>query len=183
MGPPEDASKRSCGQVPVCRSGWRCCLLKGCGCHFKPTCARRRYCSQACQAAARRWHRWKAQRRYRSSEKGRAARREQSRRRRARQREQQRPSPNAAQTAANASPEKTCEGHPCHRLGKKSSCDRPGCYAGFDHSSRSPWQRFCSALCRAALRLVRLRERRWQGVCYACPLKALELCVSPSRDP
>jgi hypothetical protein len=68
-------------------------------------------------------------------------------------------------------------------LGKKSSCDRPGCYEGFDRSSRSPWQRFCSTLCRQALRLVRLRDRRWQEVCHACPLNTLESCVSAARGP
>ena len=138
VGPPQDVPKRSALQAPACVSGWRCCLLKGCGCDFKPSCARRRYCSEACQAAARRWQLWKAQRRYRSSEKGRARRQEQSRRWRARQREKQ-------QTAPNPRPEQACEGHHSRRLGKKSSCDRPGCYEGFDRSSRSPWQRFCSA--------------------------------------
>lgn len=167
MGPPQDVSKGSSLQAPVCRSGWRCCLLKGCGCDFKPFCARRRYCSEACQAAARRWQLWKAQRRYRSSEKGRARRQEQSRRWRVRQREKQ-------QTAPNPPPEQACEGHHARRLGKKSSCDRPGCYEGFDRSSRSPWQRFCSAFCRAALRLVHLRSQRWQAVCLTCPLNALE---------
>ena len=179
MGPTQDVSKRSSLQAPACVSGWRCCLLKGCGSHFKPSCARRRYCSPACQAAARRWQQWKAQRRYRSSEKGRTRRQEQSRRWRARQREKQ-------QTAPNPPPEKACEGHHSRRLPrlqKKISCDRPGCYEGFDRSSRSPWQRFCSALCRAALRLVRLRERRWQNVCRGCPLSSLESCVTGVRGP
>ena len=176
MGPPQDVPKRWSLQAPVCRSGWRCCLLKGCGCRFRPSCARSRYCSDACRLAARRWQQWKAQRRYRSSQKGRAARREQSRRRRARQREQQ-------QTAADPPAEKACEGHHWRRLGKKSSCDRPGCYEGFDRSSRSPWQRFCSALCRTALRLVRLRERRWQDVCRGCPLHGLDSCLSAVRGP
>lgn len=187
MGPPQDVSNRRSLQAPVCRAGWRCCLLKGCGCHFKPTCARSRYCSQACRAAARRWSQWKAQRRYRASEKGRAARREQSRRRRARQREQPQagahPLEAERQRAPKPLPERGCEGHPSPRLGKKSSCDRPGCYEGFDRSNRSPWQRFCSALCRGALRLVRLRERRWQDVCKGCPLSALEACVTGARGP
>ena len=176
MGPPQHLSKRSRLQAPVCRSGWRCCLLKGCGCRFRPSCARSRYCSEACRAASRRWQLWKARRRYRCSEKGRATRREQSRRWRVRQREKQRTSPNRA-------PEKTCEGHHSRRLGKKFSCDRPGCYEGFARSPRSPWQRFCSALCRTALRLVRLRDRRWQDVCRACPLHTLESCVMGVRGP
>jgi hypothetical protein len=90
------------------------------------------------------------------------------------------------QTAPNAAAEKACEGHHLRRvrrLGKKFSCDRPGCYEGFDRSRRSPWQRFCSALCREALRLVRLRDRRWQDVCWACPLRAEEPCVLGVRGP
>lgn len=183
MGPPQDASKRSSLQAPVCRSGWRYCLLKGCGCRFNPTCARSRYCSEACQAAARRWSQWKAQRRYRSSEIGRAARREQSRRWRARHRKERETGSPPPQTTANAPPEKARVGHHCHRLGKKSSCDRPGCYEGFDRSSRSPRQCFCSAFCRRALRLVRLRDRRWEDVCLGCPLNTLESCVTTARGP
>ena len=166
MGPPQHLSKRSSAQARLCRSGWRFCLLKECGCRFQPFCARSCYCSETCRTEARRWQLWKAQRRYRSSEKGQATRREQSRRWRARQRENQ-------QSAPKPRPEKGSEGHPNHpprRLGKKLSCDRPGCYEGFDRSSRSPWQRFCSALCRRALRLVRLRDKRWQDVCHTCPL-------------
>ena len=93
MGPPQDVPKRSGLQARFCRSGWRCCLLKGCSCRFRPSCARSFYCSPACQAAARRWQLWKAQRRYRASEKGRATRREQSRRWRVRQREKQQTAP------------------------------------------------------------------------------------------
>ena len=179
MGPTQDVSKRSSLQAPLCVSGWRCCLLKGCGSDFKPSCARRRYCSPACQAAARRWQQWKAQRRYRSSEKGRIRRREQSRRWRARQREK-------PPTAPNPPLKQASEGHHSghgRRLGRKISCDRPGCYEGFDRSSRSPWQRFCSALCQAALRLARLRDRRWQDVCQGCALHAWGPCLTRVRAP
>ena len=183
MGPPQDDSKRSSLQAPICHSGWRCCLLKGCGCLFKPTCARSCYCSQACRAAARRWQQWKAQRRYRRSEKGRAARREQARRRRTRQRDQQQTAASPPPSTSSSPSEKARVGHPFHRLGKKSSCDRPGCYEGFARSSRSPWQRFCSAFCREALRLVRLRWQRWQDVCHGCPLKDWDACVENVRGP
>jgi hypothetical protein len=90
------------------------------------------------------------------------------------------------QTAVHPPPEKACEGHHTRRVRravKKFSCDRPGCYEGFDRSPRSPWQRFCSALCRGALRLVRLRDRRWQEVCWACPLRAEESRVLGVRGP
>jgi hypothetical protein len=186
LGPPQDVSNRSSLQAPLCRSGWRCCLLKGCGRLFRPFCARSRYCSAACQAAARRWQLWKAQRRYRSSEKGRAKRREQARRWRARQRDKQQTALNRSPEAPNPPPEKACEGHHSRRgpqLGKKFSCDRPGCYEGFDRSPRSPWQRFCSALCRQALRLVRLRDRHWQAVCFACSWNRLEPSTTAVRGP
>ena len=179
MGPSQDDRKRSGLQAPACVSGWRRCLLKGCGSLFKPTCARRRYCSATCQAAARCWRQWKAQRRYRCSEKGRARRREQSRRWRARQREKQ-------QTGPAPRPDKVSEGHPSGRrpgLGKKFSCNRPGCYEGFDRPSRSPWQRFCSALCQRALRLARLRDRRWQDICRGCTWNTWGPCMTRVRSP
>lgn len=183
MGPPQDVSKRSSLQAPLCRSGRRCCLLNGCGRFYRPLCARSRYCSEACQAAARRWQLWKAQRRYRASEQGRAKRREQARRWRARQREKQQA---ALNSSPNAAPDKACEGHHSRRwrrLGKKISCDRPGCYEGFEHSRRSPWQRFCSALCRQALRLVHLRDGHWQAVCFACSWNGWESSITAVRGP
>ena len=57
------------------------------GCHFNPACARQPLLQPSLPGGCASLAEWKAQRRYRSSEKGRAARREQSRRRRARQRE------------------------------------------------------------------------------------------------
>ena len=42
------------------------------------------------------------------------------------------------------------------------SCDRPGCYVGFERGRRSPLQRFCSHDCRRALERVREREQRWK---------------------
>jgi hypothetical protein len=39
-----------------------------------------RYCSEACQAEARRWRQWKARRRYRQSANGKQKRQAQSRR-------------------------------------------------------------------------------------------------------
>lgn len=48
-----------------------------------------RYCSEACQAEARRWRQWKARRRYRQSPNGKQKRQAQSRRYRERRKEQQ----------------------------------------------------------------------------------------------
>jgi hypothetical protein len=45
----------------------RRCLLKGCGERFHPRQARHRYCSEGCRKAARKWSRWKAQQRYRTT--------------------------------------------------------------------------------------------------------------------
>jgi hypothetical protein len=39
-------------------------------------------------------------------------------------------------------------------------CDRPGCYATFLPTARSPQQHFCSGQCRQALRRVRQREAK-----------------------
>ncbi len=58
----------------------RVCLLKGCGRVFRPQQPMARYCSEGCQAEARRWRQWKARRRYRQSPNGKHKRQAQSRR-------------------------------------------------------------------------------------------------------
>jgi len=87
------------------------------------------------------------------AEKGQARRCEQSRRYRERVRQRR----EAEQSAAK----EPCEGQRPAVSGKKSSCARPGCYDLFVRSPRSPHQRFCSCLCRKALRRVLQREARW----------------------
>lgn len=133
--------------------GHRVCLLKGCERLFRPRHPLSRYCSAVCEAAARRWRQWRANRRYRASPHGKACRREQARRYRATIR--------ARRAAADAPPE-GCEGYPYAPGGENSCCPRPGCYEHFTLSSRSPRQRFCSWPCRQALRRVLIRERRWR---------------------
>jgi hypothetical protein len=54
-----------------------------------------------------------------------------------------------------------CEGHHPPGAEKNFFCQRPGCYEQFVLSPRSPEQKFCSALCRQALRCVLRREARW----------------------
>jgi hypothetical protein len=54
-----------------------------------------------------------------------------------------------------------CEGHHPPGAEKKFSCQRPGCYEQFVVSTRSPGQKFCSPLCRQALRCVLRREALW----------------------
>jgi hypothetical protein len=149
---------------PRCRR----CLLKGCEAWFLPTRSQARYCSPACQQAARRWRRWHAAQRYRATANGKERRRDQSQRYRARQRQRPVREPVAATepaavtepAAASSAPgegQRPAEilekspGHPCHR---------PGCYDAFVPAPRSPQQRFCSCSCRLALRRVQQREAR-----------------------
>ena len=132
----------------------RRCLLKGCEAWFRSLHPSARYCSDGCRCAARRWSQWRANRRYRQSEQGQACRRQQSRRRRERCRQRASPSP-----ASEAAPR---EGYQEAASREKTSCSRPGCYKCFATSSRSPQQKFCSRLCRQALRCVLQREARWR---------------------
>ncbi len=58
-----------------------------------------------------------------------------------------------------------CEGQRPAFCGQKCdlhACARPGCYVLFVVSRRSPCQKFCSVLCRQALRRVLDREKKWR---------------------
>jgi hypothetical protein len=153
---------------PSCRR--RRCLLKDCQQWFQPTHPQCRYCSAACRAAARRWRRWHAQHKYRSSANGRAHRHQQARRYRQRCRSRRAPTPPASATASSAAAGPPRNHRP--REGKRPAaktpkvplcpCDRPGCYVLFPAASWHPPQRFCCALCRNALRCVLQREARWR---------------------
>jgi hypothetical protein len=154
LGPPSDYLDSPPGQTAAACCRQRRCLLKGCGQPFHPTHPLCRYCSEACTEEARRWSQWRANQRYRASEQGRARRREQSRRWRvlARQRREA-----ACPTAS--------EGYQKEPPGEEFCCSRPGCYERFRRSRRSPLKKFCSFLCRQALRRVLQRERRWRRRC------------------
>jgi len=164
VGPLQHDRCRSGVQAPFCCPRWRTCLLAGCERRFLPCCGRKHYCSEACRDAARRWSKRKAQQQYRLSEKARESRREQSRRWRKRCREEGRPLKNPPADGAKGS----CVGHQ-QEAHEKLSCDRPGCSARFEASARSPRQRFCSPLCRKALRSAWAREKRWREGCGGCP--------------
>jgi hypothetical protein len=82
------------------RSRMRRCLLKGCEQRFHPRQARQRYCSERCREAARKWSRWKAQRRYRATAPGKRQRNGQSQRYRERVRSRKPPEPEAVDEAA-----------------------------------------------------------------------------------
>ena len=84
MGPPESATRAGKNQAAGRRKRRRCrprpCLLKGCEQRFDPRQARQRYCGESCRAEARKWSRWKAQQKYRTTEGGKQKRNGQSRR-------------------------------------------------------------------------------------------------------
>lgn len=159
MGPPQhdrQLPRYQEGIEPSSRGTWRrprCCLLKGCEASFKPHHPLCRYCSLSCKRAARRWSRWRAGERYRQSEQGRKCRLEQARRRRCRIKSREK--------NARLADEAEYEGHHKRPDGNNNSCSRPGCYELFQPTARNPRQKFCSSLCRKALRTVLVREARW----------------------
>jgi hypothetical protein len=167
VGPPQ--YPRSSGSVQACCHGQRRrCLLKGCERWYWPSRPQSRYCSAACQQAARRWRRCQASRRWRATAQGQERRREQGRRYRQRRREQAATASAAA--SADASAER--EGQRPAMAGEdfcERMCDRPGCYAVFAVPPAQACRRFCSVACRLALRRVldrearyRQRRRRWR---------------------
>jgi hypothetical protein len=135
----------------------RRCLLKGCERFFQPQWPQARYCGPACQDAADRWRRWRASQTWRKTENGWECRRQQS----CRYRERVRQRREAEQAAARETAEAEREGQRPAELAEKSSCARPGCYELFIPARQCPHQRFCSCLCRRALRRVVQREARW----------------------
>jgi hypothetical protein len=197
------------GQSPDPVRGHPCsrrCLLKGCERWFLPRHFQDCYCGPECRLAARRWRRWYAARRYRATVNGKQRRREQAQRHRDRKRLRlavpqpappaPRIEPAAPTTDVNApllTDPPTVINAPC--VGRRPAqipgdsrlwpCGRPGCYALFSPSPRSPQRQFCSGSCRRALRRVRqrqarLRSRRRRGClrrrpCPHAPLQASSL--------
>lgn len=160
MGPPsfhplfrtrQEAWRPRCG---------RRCLLKGCERSFTPSHPQVRYCSEACRQAARVWRRWQASQRYRASPHGKERRRVQQCRYRQRCRERQevnRPLPaDTPPSREGQRPASTDENF------STRSCDRPGCYEVFIITASLAQRRFCSSLCRLALRRVLDREARYR---------------------
>ena len=153
MGPSQRHPRTPPVQDASWRLGRRFCLLKGCENSFRPRHPFSRYCSSACRKAARRWWRREANCRYRASEQGKCRRRAQACRYRERMRRRR---------CADSSSSAGGEGYPHLEEGTTSPCQRPGCYEAFVKTTRSPFQKFCSAECRQALRRVLIRERRWR---------------------
>jgi hypothetical protein len=145
----------------------RRCLLKGCGRWFQPTHPRCRYCSTACRKAARMWHNWQAQQRYRATADGRRQRQQQASRYRQRCQTRAQPPPSTAAAAIEPARTLDASGEGKH-IGQKSAagvlhlCARPGCYEQYAAAVTCPQQRFCCALCRQALCCVEQREKRYQ---------------------
>jgi hypothetical protein len=170
-----DPVSLSCLGIPPQGSRACRCLLKGCEQWFQPTHPRCHYCSESCRKAARRWRRWRAQQKYRASPKGRELRQQQARR--YRERCQNCPPPVSSASTSSASTPTACaaasalgNGAVCEgkRLREKIDgiplcpCDRPGCYVLYAAGSAYNLRRFCSVLCRKALRCVLQREARWR---------------------
>jgi hypothetical protein len=178
------------GQPPASRRWHPCCrrcLLKGCERWFLPRRPQARYCSRDCQNAARRWRAWFAGQRYRATPNGKQHRRDQAQRHRDRVHQRCRvsqpepltspiePAPSTSQATPASRPDPPTP-IPGNRVGQRPAespknsgglpCHRPGCYLLFLPAVRSLDQRFCSGLCRQALRRVRQREarRRRRGV-------------------
>ena len=106
MGPNENPTNPADNQEAgrrkrlPCRPRMRRCLLKGCEQRFHPRQARQRYCGERCREAARKWSRWKAQRRYRATRAGKRQRNGQSQRYRERVRSRKPTEPEAVEEAA-----------------------------------------------------------------------------------
>jgi hypothetical protein len=160
VGPPDYGLTALAEQCPRGRYS-HICLLKGCERLFQPSHPLRRYCSKACQDAARQWRRWRAAQQYRATERGQQQRREQSRRYRERRRQRQ-------AAAAAGAPEAVANEREGPREAEFSEdfagtpCRRPGCYELFAAPAHEPPQCFCCAECRRALRRVLDRETRWR---------------------
>jgi hypothetical protein len=169
-------SKLSTWQGAPWRLSPRSCLLEGCERNFRPNHPLTRYCCDDCQAAAARWYRSEANRRYRVSENGKERRREQAKRYRLRvkdRHETEEISVNSASDNGIASEgDNDCEGYAIENSQEKFRCQRPGCYRRFTPPARSPLKKFCCANCRKALRRVLIRERRWFRRLGISPSKA-----------
>jgi len=151
MGPPKH-DRQSPELQGRCGPRWRRCLRHSCERWFWPSHWLSRYCGQACRQAVRTWSQRLANQHYRQSERGKACRRLQAARYRQRCRERKQ----------SRSSEAPGEGYQYRDPSKNLCCQRPGCYERFARPLRSPLKKFCSRLCRQALRRVLVRERRWR---------------------
>jgi len=145
------------------RLGWRSCLRKGCGRRFQARRYNQRYCREPeCLGEVRRWQAAKRQQKCRSQPGVRQRHAEAERQRRKRRAsEAQKPSEGETvltdtegASPANSGAWSRSRRHP------QIFCDRPGCYEPLRDSPRAP-ALYCGDDCRAAMRQVRDRERKW----------------------
>lgn len=154
MGRCQDSSK---GDAPASgrRLGWRICLRKGCGRKYRAQQWNQRYCREPeCLKEVRRWQAKKRQRRRRAAPEGRKSHAEAERARR-----QRSARPSKPLSRDNASTATTVVSGAWSRS-KTPLCDRPGCYEPPRDSRRAP-SAYCSDACRACVRRVKDRERKW----------------------
>ncbi len=103
MGSAESVTRRRENQAAGQRKRrprLRPCLLKGCGQRFHPRQATQRYCSTPCRQEARKWSRWKAQHKYRTTAGGKEKRNGQSQRYRQRVKHRKATEPEAISAGA-----------------------------------------------------------------------------------
>jgi hypothetical protein len=106
MGPTESPTRPRKNQAAgrrkrrAARPRLRHCLLKGCEQRFHPRQARQRYCSERCRKEARKWSRWKAQQKYRTTASGKRKRNGQSARYRERVKSRKPADPEAVNDSA-----------------------------------------------------------------------------------
>jgi hypothetical protein len=153
------------------------CLLKGCERSFQPKHPCCRYCSAACAEAAKKWRRWLADQKYRSTEQGKEARKDQSKRYRERRKEDP---PEMKEPEKPAPAERV--GDTQEPLGKKSCCHRPGCHERFIPDPRAPHQKYCGPECARAMRRVLVREKRYRDKLEAARLEKSPALGSSGRD-
>lgn len=145
------------------RLGWRSCLRKGCGRGFQARRYNQRYCREpGCLGEVRRWQAAKRQQKCRSQPGARQRHAEAERQRRKR-RASEAQKPSEEETAAVAlkdAPAVNSGAWSRSRRHPEIFCDRPGCYEPLRDSPRVRAS-YCGDDCRAAMRQVRDRERKW----------------------
>jgi hypothetical protein len=155
----------SAGSGPPHRPPWtraRRCLLKGCGHWFLPTRPQCRYCSAACQQAARRWRRWRAQQKYRATAHGKCHRQQQARRYRQRLRNRPR-SPPTGRPEGKRLPQK---GKEVETVARKAGL-------GLFSFPRSAWERLASDALRHVFGTTACAEHGTQSVPTCVPTRSV----------
>ena len=147
---PTSARKQSKRRKPRPRT----CLGKGCDRRFEPRSWNHRYCHDPeCRKRVKRWMDRKRQERRRSTEEGKRAHREAEKARRKRLKEEREEREKPRDGAASG----RSRGHAAEGQG---ICDRPGCFLRPKRAVNGQG-RYCSHLCRTAVRRVLDRERKW----------------------